>query len=75
MWADAHNVEDVISIEKELARIQTEIDSIESRRNHLVSNVSQSKIDIQLNQKTLLGPLGYLGKGIAWIIAKLFVIK
>ena len=71
----AEKVDEILSIERELSRIQTEIDSIESRKKMLIGNVEQSRIDIRLNQKTVLGPLGYLGKGLFWAISKLFVIK
>lgn len=71
----AEKIEDILNIERELARIQTEIDAIEGRRESLLGSVNESKIDLELNQKTLLGPLGYLGRGIIWTISKLFVIK
>ncbi len=75
LLSKADKVEEILSIERELSRIQTEIDSIESRKKMLIGNVEQSKISIRLQQKTVLGPLGYLGKGIFWAISKLFVIK
>ena len=71
----AEKVEEILSIERELSRVQTEIDSIESRKKMLIGNVALSKIDISLNQKTVLGPLGYLAKGLYWTISKLFVIQ
>lgn len=71
----ADKVDEILSIERELSRIQTEIDSIESRKAMLMGDVDQSQIDIKLEQKTVLGPLGLLGKGLLWGISKLFVIK
>ncbi|MDE1464284.1 DUF4349 domain-containing protein [Spartinivicinus poritis] len=71
----ATEVSDILKIEKELSRIQTELDSIEGRRKALKNQVVFSKVDIALNQETIYGPLGYLGKGFIWVIGKLFVIK
>jgi hypothetical protein len=71
----AEKIDDILKVESELARIQSEIDSIESRRKSLLGDVHESQIDIQLNQKRILGPLGYIGKGVIWIVSKLFIIK
>lgn len=71
----AEKIDDILNIERELARIQSEIDSIENRRKSLLGDVDQSTVRIGLNQKRILGPLGYLGKGVIWIVSKLFVIK
>jgi len=71
----ANTVEEMISIEKELAKIQIEIDSIEGRKRSLVDQVAMSSVNLTLEQETIYGPLGYLGKGLMWAIGKLFVIK
>lgn len=65
----------MLNIEKELARIQTEIDVIEGRRKTIIGNVEYSNVDITLKQKRVLGPLGYIGKGLFWVVGKLFVVK
>ncbi len=75
LLAKAEKVDEIISVERELSRIQTEIDAIETRKKMLIGKVEQAEIDIRLKQKRVLGPLGYLGKGIFWAISKLFVIK
>ncbi|VUD64907.1 hypothetical protein TDB9533_03430 [Thalassocella blandensis] len=75
LLAKASAVEELISIEKELARIQTDIDSIESRRQQLLGDVAQSNIHITLRQKAVLGPLGLVGKGFVWVVTKLFVLN
>lgn len=71
----AKDVSDVLKIEKELSRIQTEIDSIEARRKSLKDQIALSRVEINLTQKKIYGPLGYLGKGLYWFVKKLFVIK
>lgn len=71
----ANTVKEIISIEKELSKIQTEIDTIEGRRKLLLDQVAMSSVNVTFEQKTIYGPLGYIGKGLMWAIGKLFVIK
>ena len=72
---NAENVSDILQIEKELTRIQSEIDSMEGLIKTLGNNVDYAIITIQLELKTILGPLGYIAKGIGWVIKKLFIIR
>lgn len=69
------NIEEIVKIERELKRVQTEIDSLQGRLKYLKDAVSLSPIDIHFKEKTLYGPLGYIGNGIWWVTKKLFVIK
>jgi hypothetical protein len=71
----AKSVEDVLSIESELSRVQSEIDSIEGRQKSLRNQIAYSKLDIRINKKTRYGPLGYFFKGIYWGVKKLFVFE
>lgn len=71
----ANTVKEIVSIEKELSQIQTEIDTIEGRRKSLLDQVAMSSVNVTFEQKTIYGPLGYVGKGLIWVIGKLFVIK
>ncbi len=75
LLAKADSVEDILSIESQLSRVQTEIDSIEGRKKSLASQISYSAIDIQINKKTTYGPVAYVLKGIYWGIKKLFIIE
>lgn len=75
LLSKANTVGEIISIEKELAEVQTEIDSIEGKRNALLDQVSLSSVYVTIEEKTIYGPLGYVGKGVVWVISKLFVIK
>lgn len=75
LLAKANTVKEIISIEKELSKIQTEIDTIEGRRKSLLDQVAMSSVNVTFEQKTIYGPLGYIGKGLLWAIGKLFVIK
>lgn len=71
----ANTVDEILSIEKELSTVQTEIDSIEGRRKSLADQVALSTVELRLEQRRILGPLGYVGKGLAWTIGKLFFIR
>jgi hypothetical protein len=71
----ADDVEDVLAIEKELNRLQSEIESIQARFDRLKSQIELSRLSVRLERKRILGPLGYLGYGLWWGLSKLFVIR
>lgn len=71
----AKDVKDILAIETELSRIQSDIDSMEGRLKRLKGKIDFASINLYLEQKTILGPLGYISKGVWWVIEKLFVIK
>jgi len=75
LLAKAKDVKDVIAIETELNRIQADIDSMEARMRVLKGQVDYATVDVSFTKKKVLGPLGYLFKGIWWGIEKLFVIS
>ena len=69
------SVAEIVAVERELARVQTEIDSLEGRLAHLRSSVALSTVELQIEQKTVLGPLGYVVWGFLWGVEKLFVLR
>ena len=71
----AESVKDVILVEEQLTRLQAQIDSMETRLKHLKGKAKLAVIDLQIERKRILGPLGYVGKGLVWVITKLFVIR
>lgn len=71
----AVTVRDVLEVEDQLNRVQTKIDQIEGRLKSLKNQVMYSSVDITAREKTIYGPIGYLGKGVWWVIEKLFVIQ
>lgn len=71
----AKDVEDVLAIEKELNRIQAEIETMQAQFDRLRSEVELSALSINLQRKRILGPLGYIGYGFWWAFSKLFVIR
>lgn len=75
LLAKATEVKDLLAIETELGRVQGEIESMEARLRTLKGQVDLAEINITFNRKPILGPLGYVFKGLYWAVAKLFVIR
>jgi len=69
------DVKDILAIETELNRVQGDIDSMEGRIKSLKGQVDLATIDLRLQKKRVLGPLGYLFKGIWWGVKKLFILS
>jgi hypothetical protein len=66
---------DLVQVERELARVQGEIDLLEARQRALSSRVELAEIDLEAERPRVLGPLGWLVTGIATVVEKLFVIR
>jgi len=66
---------DVIAVERELARVQTEIDILERRLREMRSSVALSRVTLDIHRPRVLGPLGLVVSGVASLIGKLFVIQ
>lgn len=73
--AAAATVEDILAVERELARVQGELESLEGRLAHLRASASLSTVELTLERRTVLGPLGWAGRGALWMLSKLFVIR
>ena len=71
----AARIGDVVELERELARVQGEIDQLEARRRMLAGQVELAEISLEAERPRVLGPLGWLVTGIATVIEKLFVIR
>lgn len=71
----AQNVKDILAIEKELGRVQGDIDSMQARLKSLKGKVDFASISVTVRRRRILGPLGYLFKGAWWTVEKLFVIQ
>jgi len=68
-------IEDILRIEREINRVQTEIDRIERHLKSTQGSVDMSPISINLKEKTIYGPIGYVGHGLWWAVKKLFIIR
>jgi Domain of unknown function (DUF4349) len=55
--------------------VQTEIESMDGQLIRLKGQVDLATVTVTLERKRILGPLGYVAKGIAWAVGKLFVIR
>jgi hypothetical protein len=71
----AAGVGDIIEVERELGRVQAEVEVLEGRLKRIREEAALSQITLQVHQKRILGPLGKLLEGIVWLISKLFVIR
>ena len=70
----AINVKDILEIEKELNRVQSDIDSMEGTIKLLKGQVDFATLDLSLKKNRILGPLGYVFMGLWWGVKKLFVL-
>jgi hypothetical protein len=68
-------VEEIVLVERELARIQGELDAYEARLKVLRSSSALSTVSLTAERGRILGPLGWLGYGLWWGFSKLFVIR
>ena len=74
----ASKVEDVLKIERELNRVQTQLDSLEGQQKRLLRDVAMSNVSMTIDVREpemILGPLGYIAGGAYWLVEKLFVIR
>lgn len=79
----ATNVTEVLEIERELARVQADIESMESLLRTLGRQSEMAAVTCRFNRRTepaqevkrIYGPLGLILKGAGWIIQKLFIIR
>lgn len=74
LLAKAENVEAALKVEKELERLNTEIDVLEGRLKRLEHLTEYSTITVNLEKKTRPGILGYvfvgLYKGVKWLFVR-----
>ncbi len=71
----AKDVAEVLAVEKELTRVQTEVESLQGQFDRLKGQVELSALTVELHHGRVLGPLGYVGYGLWWVVEKLFVIR
>lgn len=75
----AVDVKDIMAIEKELNRLQGDIDSMTARLKSMKGKVDYASLTVELSPippeviEEVPGPLGYLWEGISWSVKKLFV--
>lgn len=74
LLAQAENVSAALMVEKELERLNKEIDLLEGQKRYLEQNINFSSITIYLSEKVKPGVLGYIGiglyEGIKWLFVR-----
>lgn len=74
LLAKAENVEAALKVEKELERLNSDIDLMEGKLNKLSQLIDYSTITVYLQKKKKLGILGYVGvglyKGVKWLFIR-----
>ena len=78
----ATNVTEVLAVERELTRVQTEIDSTEARLRVMAGQIDLATIDVTYLKRTppavdrtIYGPVGLIVKGLGWVLEKLWIIR
>ena len=71
----ASSIEDVITVERELARVQGELDALERRLEYLRGSSAMAEMSVDARKKRILGPLGWVVAGAAWVVEKAFIIR
>lgn len=69
----AQDVEDVLSIEKELGRITAEVEAMEAQLRNLSQEVALATVEIQFRTESSPGPVGWLFYGVFQGVKWLFV--
>lgn len=71
----ADSIKQVLEIEGELTRISARIDALQARLNRTENQVKYATIQLELRQRRILGPVAQVGKGVGWVVTKLFFIR
>ena len=67
------SVADIVAVERELGRVQAELESLEARLKAMRGAVTLSEVHVRIERQIVLGPLGWVAKGVGTVIGKLFV--
>ena len=71
LLSQANKVEDILKIEKELSRAQTDLDQTEARMKSIRSRVTQSTLKLSIKRQRIPGPLGVVTQSGGWLLEKL----
>jgi hypothetical protein len=67
------SVSDIVTVERELSRVQSELESLEARLNALKGSVALSELSVRIDRQVVLGPVALLFQGIGAVVEKLFI--
>jgi len=74
LLARAATLDEVLTLEHQIARIQTDIDGLQAHLDQLKSQATLASLSVSLDRKRVLGPLAVVGHSVAWAVGKLFII-
>lgn len=74
LLSKAQDLSEILQVEKEITRLQSDIERIEGRLAALKKQAAMSDVYIELQEKRVLGPVAYVGVGIYWLLKKLFIL-
>lgn len=75
LLARAATLDEVLTLERQIARLQTDVDGLQSHIDRLKSQTTLASLSVSLDRKRVLGPLALVGNDLAWAVSKLFVIR
>jgi Domain of unknown function (DUF4349) len=70
----ATTLDEVLNLEKQIARLQADIDALQARIDQLKTQVELASLTVSLERGHVLGPLAQAGRGVVWLVSKLFLI-
>jgi hypothetical protein len=73
LLARSEVIRDVLEVERELSRVQAELESLDRRATQLRGQVAMSDLSVKIDRRIVLGPVGQLFRAIGVGIGKLFV--
>ena len=71
----AATLDEVLGLEKQIARLQADIDGLQARLDQLKSQTQLAALSVSLERKRVLGPLAVVARGIGKLASKLFIIR
>ena len=71
----AATLDEVLTLEKQIARLQSDIDALQAHIDQLKSRTELASLAVSLERKHVLGPLAVVGRGVGRLVGKLFVIR
>jgi len=71
----AATLDEILNLEQQIARLQADIDGLQSRIDRLKMQTELAALSVSLDRKHVLGPLAIAGRGVAGLFAKLFVVR
>lgn len=72
LLARATTLDEVLTLEGQIARLQVEIDGLQARLDQLQSSVELASLSVTLERDRVLGPLTLAGRGVVRFVGKLF---